>query len=183
MITSLLDGKSAALVVVDMQEKLIPLMSRKERLVDNLIILVRLAELFNIPIVLTEHYVKWLGGTIRDLTESLPAYEPIHKMDFNCCAADNFNRRLESLNVANIILAGVETHICIFQTCFALLEKGFQVHIPQDAVDSRTDENWRIGLGLMRDTGAVITSTETIVYQVLKKAGTAKFKTMLRMIR
>ena len=104
-------------------------------------------------------------------------------MDFNCCEADDFNRRLESLYVENIILAGVETHICVFQTCFSLQKQGLQVHVPQDAVDSRTDENRRIGLGLMRDAGAVVTSTETIVYQVLKKAGTKEFKTMLRMIR
>ena len=183
MVRSLLEGKNTAMVVVDMQEKLVPLMSRKERLVDNMIILLRLAGLFEIPIVLTEQYVKWLGGTIRDIIDSLPAYEPIHKMEFNCCEADDFNRRLESLQVENIIVAGVETHICIFQTCFALLKKGFQVHVPQDAVDSRTDENWRIGLGLRRDSGAVISSTEAVVYQVLKKAGTTKFKTMLRMIR
>jgi len=183
MITSLLDRTNTAMVVVDMQEKLIPLMGRGERLVDNMITLLRLAGLFEIPIVLTEQYAKWLGATIRDIKESLPAYEPIHKMDFNCCEADDFNRRLESLHVENIILAGVETHICVFQTCFSLQKKGLQVHVPQDAVDSRTDENWRIGLRLMRDAGAVVTSTETIVYQVLKRAGTKEFKTMLRMIR
>jgi nicotinamidase-related amidase len=183
MITSLLEKKNTAMVVVDVQEKLIPLMGRGERLVDNMITLLRLAGLFEIPIVLTEHYVKWLGATIPDIKESLPAYEPIHKMDFNCCEADDFNRRLESHHVENIILTGVETHICVYQTCFTLQKKGFQVHVPQDAVDSRTDENWRIGLELMRDAGAVVTSTETIVYQVLKRAGTKEFKTMLRMIR
>ncbi len=160
-----------------------PLMGRKERLVANMITLLRLAQLFEIPIVVTEQYAKWLGATTRAIKECLSTYEPIHKMDFDCCEAETFNRRLESHHLENIILAGVETHICVFQTCFSLLKKGFQVHVPQDAVDSRTDENWRIGLGLMRDAGAVVTSTETIVYQVLKRAGTKEFATMLRMIR
>jgi nicotinamidase-related amidase len=183
MITSLLDSKNTAMVVVDMQDKLIPLMGRRERLITNLNTLLRLAGLFEIPIVLTEQYVKWLGATIPDIKDSLRLYEPIHKMDFNCCAVTDFNRSLESFGAENIILTGVETHICVYQTCFSLLKKGFQVHVPQDAVDSRTDENWRIGLGLMKEAGAAITSTETVVYQVLKRAGTKEFKTMLRLIR
>jgi nicotinamidase-related amidase len=183
MITSLLDSKNTAMVVVDMQDKLIPLMGRKDRLLADMNTLLRLATLFEIPIVLTEQYTKWLGTTIPDVKESLPLYDPIHKMAFNCCEVDDFNRRLESHDAENIILAGIETHICVYQTCFSLLKRGYQVHVPQDAVDSRTDENRRVGLGLMRDAGAVLTSTETIVYQVLKRAGTKEFKTMLRMIR
>ena len=83
----------------------------------------------------------------------------------------------------DVIVTGVESHICVFQTCISILERGYRVHVPQDAVDSRTDENWRVGLDLMKQAGAVITSTETVIYQILKKAGTKEFKQMLKVIK
>ena len=107
---------------------------------------------------------------------------PINRY-FNCCDADDINDRLEAGGFENLIVTGVESHICIFQTCVSLLEGGYQVHIPQDAVDSRTDENWRVGLELMKKAGTFITSTETVVYQILKKAGTKEFKEMLKLIK
>ncbi|MDP6179374.1 MAG: isochorismatase family protein, partial [Desulfatiglandales bacterium] len=126
---------------------------------------------------------KWLGPTLPEVKESLSSYEPIDKLHFNCCDVDTFNARLESAGLKNIILTGVESHICVFQTCFSLLERGCRVHVPQDAVDSRTEENWKVGLELMKETGALITSTETIIYQMLKKAGTKEFKEMLKIIK
>ena len=179
----LIDRENTGLLVVDMQEKLMQVMGRKQRVTDNIIKLLHLSKLFNLPVILTEHYLKWLGPTLPEITESLPTYEPIQKLHFNCCDADAFNKRLESEGFKNIIVTGVEAHICIFQTCVSMLEKGYQVHVPQDAVDSRTDENWRVGLGLMNKAGAFITSTETVIYQVLKKAGTKEFKKMLKVIR
>ena len=83
----------------------------------------------------------------------------------------------------NVIITGVESHICVFQTCVSILERGYRVHVPQDAVDSRTDENWRVGLDLMKQAGAVITSTETVIYQILKKTGTKEFEKMLKVMR
>ena len=96
---------------------------------------------------------------------------------------DAFNNSLDSEGLRNVIVTGVESHICVFQTCISILERGYRVHVPQDAVDSRTDENWRVGLDLMKQAGAVITSTETVIYQILKKAGTKEFKQMLKVIK
>ena len=158
-------------------------MSRRQRIVENSVKLIHLARLFNLPVIVTEHYPRMMGSTLPEIKEALHTYDPIEKMDFNCCAVESFNNRLKSADLETILLAGVETHICIFQTCLNLLEKGYNVHVPHDAVDSRTEENWHIGLDLMKDAGAVITSTETIIFQILKRAGTKEFKEMLRIIK
>ena len=160
-----------------------PVMGRQEKVTENILRLLHLSNLYNLPLVLTEQYPKWLGSTLPELKEVLTSYDPIEKLHFNCCDVDTFNTRLESEDLTNIILMGVETHICIFMTCISLLEKGYKIHVPQDAVDSRTDENWRVGLELMREAGAMITSTETIIYQILNKAGTKEFKEMLKKIK
>ncbi|MFC1534515.1 hydrolase [Thermodesulfobacteriota bacterium] len=179
----LLDKDNTGLLVVDVQKKLMPTMGRKQRVTDNIIKLLHLSKLFNLPVILTEHYQKWLGPTLPEIIESLHTYEPITKLHFNCCDEEAFNRRLYKEDLKNIVITGVESHICIFQTCVSILEKGYQVHVPQDAVDSRTDENWHVGLGLMEKAGALITSTETVIYQILKKAGTKDFKKMLKIVR
>lgn len=183
MTTPLLSADNTGIVIIDMQEKLIPVMGRKERVVDNILKLIHLSKLFNLSVILTEQYPKWLGPTIPEIKDNLSSYGPIEKIYFNCCDVENFNTRLDPAKFTNIILTGVESHICIYQTCFSILEKGYFVHVPQDAVDSRTDENWRVGLDLMREAGARITSTEAVIYQILKKAGTKEFKEMLKMVR
>jgi len=183
VIMKLLDKENTGLLVIDVQEKLMEVMGQKQRVIDNIIRLLHLSKLFNLPVILTEHYRKWLGPTLPLIVETLPSYDPINKMHFNCCDVDAFNDRLNSEGFRNIIITGVESHICIFQTCVSILERGYNVHVPQDAVDSRTDENWRVGLRLMEKAGALITSTEAVIYQILKKAGTKEFNKMLKIIR
>ncbi len=183
MTISLLDKDNTALVVLDVQERLMQVMGQKERVIDSIIKLLHLSRLFHLPLVLTEQHPRWLGLTLPEIRELLPAYDPVEKMDFNCCNVDLFNTRIESTGVNSIIVVGVETHICIFQTCVSLLKRGYRVYVPQDAVDSRTRENWEVGLNLMRDSGAVIASTETVVYQILERVGTKEFKEMLKIIR
>jgi nicotinamidase-related amidase len=179
----LLDRENTGLLVIDVQEKLMQVMGRKERVIDNIIKLLQLSKLFTLPVIITEQYPKWLGSTLPNIIGHLPSYEPITKLHFNCCDVEAFDKRLNSEGFKNIIVTGVESHICIFQTCVSILEKGYQVHVPQDAVDSRTEENWRVGLELMKKAGALITSTETLIYQILKKAGTNEFKKMLKIIK
>jgi nicotinamidase-related amidase len=183
MTISALEKENTGLLIIDVQEKLMQVMGQRQRITDNITKLVLLSKLFDFPVILTEQYPKWLGPTTPEVAESLPAYQPISKLHFNCCDVDAFNHRLDSEGLSNVIITGVESHICVFQTCASILDKGYRVHVPQDAVDSRTDENWRVGLDLMKQAGAVITSTETIIYQILKKAGTNEFKQMLKIIR
>lgn len=180
---SLLQRENTGLIIVDMQEKLMGAMPNKDRVMDRAVKLIHLARAFDLHIILTEQNPKGLGVTLPEIQEHLPAYDPIDKMDFNCLAVEAFNKRLEEVRLHNIILVGVETHICIFQTCVSLLERGYRVHIPHHAVDSRTSDNRQIGLSLMRDCGALITSAETIIFQLLKKAGTKPFKAMLQHVK
>jgi len=183
MTISKLEKEKTGLLIIDVQEKLMQVMGQRQRVADNIKKLVLLSKLFDFPVILTEQYPKWLGPTLPEVEESLPAYEPISKLHFNCCDVDAFNHRLDSEDLRNVIVTGVESHICVFQTCVSILERGYRVHVPQDAVNSRTDENWRVGLDLMKQAGAVITSTETVIYQILKKAGTKEFKQMLKVIK
>ncbi|MBN1848073.1 MAG: hydrolase [Deltaproteobacteria bacterium] len=179
----LLDSQNTGLLIIDVQEKLIPAINQKERIIDNIKKLIRLSELFNLPVILTEQNPDKIGSTLSEVKESLPAYEPISKLHFNCCEVDAFKESIESKKLENLIISGVETHICVFQTAMALLKNGYHVQVPQDAVGSRTDENWQVGLHLMRDAGAIVTSTETIIYQILKQAGTDEFRKMLKVIK
>jgi nicotinamidase-related amidase len=96
---------------------------------------------------------------------------------------EEFNRRIENAKLKKIILIGVESHVCVYQTCFSLVKKGYELHVPRDAVDSRKGDDLAAGLELMRDCGATVTSTEAVVFQLLKKAGTREFKEMLKIIR
>ena len=178
-----MDKEKTGLLIIDVQEKLMQVMGRRQRVADNITKLVLLSKIFDFPVILTEQYPKWLGPTLPEVAESLFAYQPISKLHFNCCDVDAFNNRLDSEDLRNVIVTGVESHICVFQTCISILERGYRVHVPQDAVDSRTDENWRVGLDLMKQAGALITSTETVIYQILKKAGTKEFKQMLKVIK
>ena len=158
-------------------------MGQKDRVTDRLLKLLDLARVFELPVILTEQNPNHLGPTIGPVRESLPAYEPIEKIHFNCCDVDAFNERVENKELQNIILTGVEAHICVFQTCVSLLDRGYRVHIPHHAVDSRTEDNWRIGLSLMKEAGATITSTEAVIFQILKQAGTPEFKALLKTIK
>lgn len=183
MTVSLLEREKTGLVIIDVQEKLMEVMGNPDRVADRIVKLLHLARVFDLPVILTEQYSKWLGPTVPSVRESLSRYDPVEKLDFNSCSVDLFNRRIEEAGLRNIILTGVETHICVFQTCVSLLERGYSVHVPHHAVDSRTGDNWNIGLSLMREAGAVITSAETIIFQILKKAGTPQFKQMLKTIK
>jgi nicotinamidase-related amidase len=180
---SLLSKENTGLLIVDAQEKLMGVMGNPDRVSNRIVELLQLARVFNLPVILTEQYSKWLGPTIPAVKAALPEYSPIEKLDFDCCNVDLFNTRLKATALDNIILVGVETHICVFQTCISLLKKGYTVHVPHHAVDSRTKDNWDIGLALMKEAGAVITSTETVIFQIMKRAGTKEFKEMLKVVK
>jgi nicotinamidase-related amidase len=172
-----------ALLIVDVQDRLAAVMQEKEAVVTNCLHLIELAKMLDIPLVLTEQYSKGLGQTVSEIREALPAYSPIEKMAFNCCGEPTFLDRIKKLNRKTLILTGMETHICVLQTCLGLLKEGYSVHVVRDAVCSRTPANRDTGIGFMLDAGAVITCTETVLFQLLKVAGTEEFKTISKRIR
>jgi nicotinamidase-related amidase len=179
----ILDKNNAALLIIDIQERLAVVMDKKEMVVRNTLHLVELARMQNIPIVVTEQYPKGLGKTLPEIQSALPSYLPIEKTAFNCCGEASFNGQMKRVGKKKIIVTGMETHICVLQTSLGLIKEGFDVHLVTDAVCSRTKANWRSGLELIRDAGGVVTNTETVLFQLLGVAGTPEFKAISNRIK
>ena len=172
-----------ALLVVDIQERLAAVMSKRERVVTNTVHLIECAKLLGLPVLLTEQYPKGLGPTLDEVKSSLPKYEPFEKLHFGCCDEPGFCDRIAALDRRVIIVAGMETHVCVLQSVIGLLKEGFGVHVAADAVCSRKKDDHLIGLGVARDAGAIITSTEAALFQLLRRAGTEEFKAISRRIK
>lgn len=179
----LLDRNEVALVLVDIQERLAAVMPDRQRVVDNCLHLIEVSKLLNIPVLLNEQYPKGLGPTVNEVREALHLCEPLEKLTFSCCRGGSFLKALESSGRKKVILAGMETHVCVLQTVIDLLKAGYQVHVVKDATCSRTLENFNAGSEFMRDAGAVITCTETVLFQLLEKAGTDEFKFVSKRIK
>lgn len=180
-----LDAAQCALVVIDIQEKLLPAVLNREELVRNSRTLIRLATVLEIPVLMTEQYPRGLGTTVPEITELLPRTKAIDKMEFGCFGGDTFRTTLRDLpgHRTTLLLCGMESHICVMQTALGALENGYMVHVAADAIGSRTDLNWRLGLERMESAGCVISSTEMMMYELLRRSGTAAFKEMLMYIK
>jgi nicotinamidase-related amidase len=178
-----LGREEAALVIVDIQDRLASVMEDRREVTANCLHLIEAARLLHMPVLVTEQYPKGLGPTVREIREALPSYRPIEKLTFDCCREAPFMDAVYSLGRKKMILTGMETHICVLQTCLGLLKDGYQVHVARDAVCSRTKENFLSGIGMMRDAGAVITCTETALFQLLERAGTEEFKAISKRIK
>jgi nicotinamidase-related amidase len=176
-----LEAEQCALIVVDIQQKLLPPIFNKETLVKNSQLLVRLAKILSIPIMMTTQYSKGLGATVPEVASLLPDVTAIDKLEFGCFGSEVFRAGLKALPGSRntLLLCGMETHICVMQTALGALNDGYLVHVASDAVSSRSEWNWRIGLDRMRAAGAVISSTEMMMYELLRCSGTAQFKEML----
>jgi nicotinamidase-related amidase len=173
----------AGLVVVDIQERLVPAIFEKERVVQNALRLVQGAAILQVPIFATEQYRKGLGLTVPEVAAAIPGFAPMEKLAFSACGADGFVPALESKQVSDAVLCGIEAHVCVTQTCLDLLDKGFRVFVVADAVSSRTPENYRFGLERMSAAGGVIVSTEMVLFELLGQAGTAEFKQVLPLVK
>lgn len=180
-----LDCDKAVLVVIDVQEKLCVAMDENvlKKLVKNIGILLESAAELNVPVLLTEQYVKGLGATLpelRDKAVSAPCFE---KMSFSCCGSSEFVEALKATGRTQVIITGMETHVCVLQTVIELRQAGLDVHIVKDAVMSRNKQNWQTAIQGMTLAGAVPTSTESAMFQLLKVAGTDEFKKLSKLVR
>lgn len=176
-----LEPEQCALIVVDIQEKLLPPIWQKEQMLRNSQLLIRLARILKIPALITTQYAKGLGNTTPEIASLLPDSAPIDKLMFSCFGSDVFCSLLKRLpgQRTTVLLCGMEAHICVMQTALAALREGYLVHVASDAVSSRTESNWRIGLDRMRDAGAVISSAEMMIYELLRSSGAPAFREML----
>jgi nicotinamidase-related amidase len=180
---ALLPRENTVLVLVDIQDKLLPYVAEKEKVVENIRMLIKFADIMNIPIVFTEHYPKGLGSTIPEISGVLRTYIPIEKVIFSCFGAPRFRSKLKELKAENLMVAGIESHICIEQTVLDALNSGYQVHVIEDAISSRTTKNHKIGVKKMRQFGAIISSTEMAMYEIMERADTKEFKEVLKLVK
>lgn len=176
-----LEPEQCSLLVIDIQQKLLPPIFQKEQLVRNAQLLIRAAGILKIPALVTTQYAKGLGPTVPEIVSLLNGNDAIDKTLFSCFGSDLFCDAVKHLagHRNTLLLCGMESHICVAQTALAALREGYLVHIASDAVSSRTEWNWRIGLDRMRAAGAIISSTEMMIYELMRSSSSAAFKELL----
>jgi len=177
---NVLRPERTVIVAVDLQDRLLPAIADRERVVSNTVLILRLAEVLGLPVVLTTQYRKGLGETVAEIRAAAPGIEPLDKTSFGCFQDGAFLERLTALGSRDqLVVTGVESHICVAQTVLGALEKSFQAHVVSDAVGSRTAENREVGLRRMERAGALISSAEMCVYELLGRSDSPAFKKML----
>jgi len=175
--------ENSVLLVIDVQGKLAQLVHEKEKLFDNINRLIHAARLLDIPILWTEQTPEKIGATIPGIANQLTDQSPIVKWSFSCCGEERFLQMLKELNRKDIIVTGIETHVCVFQTIFDLLKKSYRVQIVGDAVSSRTLENKIRAIDRVKHLGAIETSSEMIICELLKSAKHHKFKEIMSLVK
>ena len=175
--------KETLLLVIDIQGKLATSVVQPDRLVKNVSKLLRACNLLEVPVIYTEQYPKGLGPTVGELKELIGQETPFEKLSFSCCGNDDFMKRLRSLGRNDILVVGIETHVCVYQTCRELLEFGYNVHLVTDAVSSRSEENRELGIQCIERAGATPTSTEMAIFELQRIAEGETFKAISKIIK
>jgi nicotinamidase-related amidase len=177
--------ESCALMVVDIQERLMPAINSREEMTRNSALLMKAAEVMKIPIVATTQYAAKIGELLPAIRAELGDVVPLDKMQFDCFANQIIKERIKKLprEINTLIICGVETHICIYQTVLGALQAGYRVWVPADAVSSRAVSNYETGLARIKDLGATVGNTEMIIYELLHRAGTPEFKELLPFLK
>jgi nicotinamidase-related amidase len=176
----LLQREDAVLVVIDVQERLLPAVADGEAVVANIVKLLRFAQIIELPVILTEQ--QKLGSIVAPVRGEIPGVEPIGKMEFGCFACPDFREALHASGRNTLVLSGIEAHICIAQTALAAIPQ-YAVHVVSDAVSSRSADDRKVALKRMLQAGVTITSTEMLMYELLGRAGTDEFRAVLKLVK
>jgi nicotinamidase-related amidase len=179
----MLTAAETVLLVVDVQEKLSRAMPAREELVLKTRQLVEGARVLGLPMVFTEQNPKGLGSTLPEIAALVPDFRPVEKISFSCCGSRECMQQVRRTGRRDVVIAGIETHVCVYQTVVDLLAEGFRVEVVADACSSRTAENKQIGLDRCRRAGAAITSVEILLFELLKAAEGPLFKDILRIVK
>lgn len=179
----MLTPKNTCLVIIDIQEKLLPVMAEPEKVVKNTGILIRTAKALNMPILWCQQVPKALGPTVEEVAFLLEGVEPIDKFSFSCCCDETFIAKLDETKVQSAIVCGIESHVCVFQTAVHLMQKGLEVHVVADTTSSRTNENKQIAINRMTKEGVTVTSTEMCLFELLQDAKHEKFRELSKLIK
>lgn len=178
-----LNRNKSALLVIDIQERILPVIFEYERVVQNSIKLIKGFKTLGLPVYFTEQYPKGLGPTSAQIKEALEDAKPIEKMSFSCSGAPRLSDELKNRNIEQVVLCGVESHVCVMQTALDLIANGFQVHVAADAVSSRREFDFNIALNRMRSNGAEVTLTESVLFELLEVCGTDQFKSISKLVK
>jgi nicotinamidase-related amidase len=181
---NILDAGRAALAVIDVQESFRPYIPDFAELAARVALVSHAARLLGLPVVVTEQYPKGLGRTAAEIAAVMPAdFEPVEKTAFSSCGAQAFVSRLEAAGARQVLLCGIEAHVCVNQTAHDLLALGLQVHVLTDCVSSRAEQNRRVGLDKMFRSGALPSSTETALFELMRDARHEQFKAVQKLIK
>jgi len=170
-------------LIIDVQQKLYPFIHENEKLTDKLIRLIQGLNVLGIELIITEQYSKGLGNTIQEIQGALGLYNHIEKMSFSCCGLDEFNDTLKDKDKKNVIIAGIESHVCVLQTVIDLINDGYQPILIEDCVSSRNQNDKRIAVERMRQEGAIISTCESILFELLELSGTDEFKAISKIVK
>jgi nicotinamidase-related amidase len=179
----MLEVHNCCLIVVDVQGKLAQLMTDKDTLFKNIQILIQASKVLGIPILWCQQAPEALGPTVPEIAGLLTGIEPVNKASFSCCGQEQFNADLNSLAKEQVLLCGIEAHVCVYQTAMDLMEGGLEVTIVADAVSSRTARNRDIALARLAAEGARVSSTEMALFELLKTAKHPQFKEIARLVK
>ena len=177
-----LTPQNAAVVVIDVQEKLMNVMPRRAQTLASIQRLISAAHVLKVPTLVTAQYIKGLGPVCAEITKATPGIAPLEKMTFSCCGSEEFLRAVKDLRRQRIILCGIEAHVCVQQTAIDLM-KDYFVYIAADAISSRHEMDYTIAIERLRDCGAVIATVESAVFELLHESGTEQFKQILPLFK
>jgi isochorismate hydrolase len=177
-----LTTENAALVVIDVQDKLMNVMPRRAEVIAAIQKLIKAAQVLKLPTVVTAQYIKGLGAVCNEITEITQGIATIEKTTFSCCGSEEFTRALKELRRQRIILCGIEAHVCIQQTAIDLM-KDYFVYVAADAICSRQRHDHKVAVARIRDCGAVITTVESAIFELLRESGTEQFKQILPLFK
>ncbi len=175
--------EQAAGLIVDIQEKLYPHIHDHQQIVKNTAILIKGLKTLDVPLLVTEQYTKGLGKTVAPVDVALDTYAPVEKIAFSCCDEPLFSKSLDATNRKFVIMAGIETHVCVLQTAVDLLQQDYQPIVVADCVSSRKPHDKTLGLERMKQEGVLISSYESILFELCRYAGTTAFKTISKLVK
>jgi nicotinamidase-related amidase len=179
----ILTREGSVLLISDVQKKCIKPIYLKEAMINNIKTLVSFAGLTGLPILLTELSPQTFGGTIEEIKKLVPRLEPIKRSRFSCFGNEDLTLRLEAMNINTIVVAGMETHISVCQTVLDALTRGYRVHVVLNATSSRRKVNWRVAIEKMRRAGAVITTMEMVMHEMLERVDVPNFEKFRELVR